>query len=221
MKKMAYSGWMIIWAFLAMLLLVQTGCSRSAPSRFYTLQPVRPAPVGGAALDGMTGAPVPNIGIVFVEIPDYLDRPEVVTRTGPNSLHIADYDRWGGDLRSDITRVLAEVLSSHFPERRAAVATGRRALMADYKVTVNVTRLDPVPGESVWLKASWFIAGKSGRTLVSRESDLNEPLRGRDAQSAVTAMSVAVDRLGNEIAGALKPVIAGPAVQKQTAAPDN
>lgn len=199
--------------------LVLSGCTiggTSKPSKFYTLNPVMPAMVDGMDGSGQTGIPEASIGILPVEIPDYLDRPEIVTRTRSNELHVAEFDRWGGDLRSDITRVLSETLSTQYPERRVAIITGRRIIPAEYRVAVNVTRLDAVPGRNVWLQAHWSILGEGGQILARHDSNLNVPVGGSDYPSVVAAMSNAVDRLGNQIAGALKPMLANAATRKES-----
>jgi len=211
--------WKTVLPIVALVHMALAGCigGASKPSRFYTLNPVRTAVVDGMDGSGQSGTPEASIGILPVEIPDYLDRPEIVTRTKLNELQLAEYERWGGDLRSDIARVLAENLSAQYPERRVAVITGRRILPVEYRVAVNVTRLDAVPGSNVWLQAHWSIVDEGGRVLARHDSNLNVPIRGRDYPSIVTAMSNAVDRLGNRIAGALKPLLASAAAENETA----
>lgn len=190
--------------------LVLGGCAgNTAASRFYTLDPVkRPAPEGTRA--PAADAAAVSVAITQLEIPDYLDRPEIVTRGPGNGLQVADYDRWGGDLRSDIGRVLAETISNRLSANRVIIGTAKRILPSDYRISVSVTRFDAVPGDRVWLRAQWAVTGKDGRTvLVRRESDLSEPMQGSDFRAIVAAMSRAVDRLGIEMAEGLRPIVAG------------
>ena len=64
---------------LSMYLLVSGGCASTKPSKFYTLSPLtiseratKPEPAGhGVAL-----------GVGPIELPEHLDRPQIVTRTG-------------------------------------------------------------------------------------------------------------------------------------------
>ncbi len=71
---------------------------------------------------------------------------------------------------------------------------------------MHVTRFDPIPGDVVRLKAVWTVLKKDGLQVVVRgESNLSEPILGRDYGATVAAMSLAVDHLGNEIADAVKP----------------
>ncbi|GAB6190600.1 PqiC family protein [Desulfocastanea catecholica] len=45
-----------------------------------------------------------------VEIPDYLNRPEIMTRKGRNTVELAEFNRWAGSFKESITAVLAENL---------------------------------------------------------------------------------------------------------------
>ncbi len=206
--KISNKGLLILFG-LVLLQLALGGCGRSVSSRFYTLSPVPVQPVGPASAIGDTGSTtLITIGIMPVEIPDYLDRPQIVTRNSENGLLLAEYDRWGGDLRTDIARVLAETLSAQLPPESVTILTGRRSTPADYNIAVQVKRFEPVPGSNIWLYAQWAITEKQGQpVLIRRHSDLHEPVAGQGYPETVDAMSRAVDRLGMEMATALAPVL--------------
>src|SRR5512143_2318980 len=85
-----------LWWSLACASLAVAGCvGTSRPSRFYTLAP---AEVHESAVATWNGAP---LAIGPVEIPDYLDRQQIVTRTAEDELVVSDFDRWGGALERD------------------------------------------------------------------------------------------------------------------------
>ena len=190
------------------LLLILVGCGRTAPSRFYTLSPVHSA-LPTAAPGDMGKTSQTTIGILPVEIPDYLDRPEIVTRKNDGGLSLEEYDRWGGDLRNDIARVLGETLAAQLPRDRVTILTGRRSTPADYNIFVQVRRFEPIAGEKIWLRAQWTVTEISGQTvLLRRDADLYEPIKGQGFPETVAAMSHAVDRLGQEMVAALKPALA-------------
>lgn len=111
---------------LALLLsfLLLAGCA-SKSSKFYTLDPAARMPSSGPVPVAPPG-PASSISLVSVEIPDYLDRPQIVTRNEKGGLEIAEFDRWAGELQKDIARVLAETMSASLPESRVFVLTGRR-----------------------------------------------------------------------------------------------
>lgn len=204
-----HAPWRIPLLGLLPLLLLLGGCGSTKSSRFYTLNPVTTTNPGLSVQPTPPSTAPSSVAILPVEIPDYLDRPQIVTRNPNNGLEVAEFDRWAGDLQRDIARVLAETMSARLPENSVFVMTGSRAIPADYRVVVHVTRFDPTPGDAVVLKAVWTVLGKDGRRILARgESNLSEPIQGRDYDATVAAMSRTVDRLGMEIAGAMQPMLA-------------
>ena len=92
------------------------GCfGTSQSSRFYTLTP--PADRSGLGSTGLDTAVV----IGPVTIPDYLDRRQIVTRSGRNEIVLAEFDRWGGSLDGEITRVLVAGLADRLNSAHIAV----------------------------------------------------------------------------------------------------
>ena len=72
-------------------ILALTGCAGSESVRYYVLSATPAGPVGAAVRD------IP-VGVGPVELPEYLDRPQIVTRTSQNELNVADFDRWAESL---------------------------------------------------------------------------------------------------------------------------
>ena len=60
-----------------------------------------------------------------VAIPDYLDRPQILTRSGPSELQLAEFERWAGSLEKDVSRVLAENLSTLLEKDHVIVLRSR------------------------------------------------------------------------------------------------
>ena len=75
---------------------------RADPSRFFVLTPLADAaPSSG-------GERVASLGLGPIHLPRYLDRPEIVTRVGPNEVKPALFDYWGGSLTRQFETVLAQ-----------------------------------------------------------------------------------------------------------------
>ncbi len=183
-------------------LLVLGGCVASPPSKFYTLSPAAPQNISEPAV-GTASQKV--IGIAAVEIPDYLDRPEIVTRTSQNQLFLAEFDLWGGSLKADIHRVLAENLCALLSPNGFSVVTWRPGVQTNYRITFHVTRFDIRPGREVLLASQWIVSDKDGRTnLLVRSATITERIRTDDLTGAVEAMSSALGRLSQEVAGRMR-----------------
>jgi uncharacterized lipoprotein YmbA len=181
------------------------GCGSSAPARFYALSPV----MGNATPGKNSAVPTPfTVGVGPVEIPDFLERPNIVTRNGENGLEIAEYDRWAGSLKQDITRTLIQDLSAFLPPG-VSVLFWKRSIPMDCRVTVEVTRLDVIPGRTVLLRGQWAIFGREPKVpLTMRSGAFTEHLAGTDYSTAVTGIGKAVGQMSEAIAADIEAAMA-------------
>jgi uncharacterized protein len=185
-------------AAISILASTLVACGSSAPTRFYTLSPMAPEKPVVADVSGNHRTVV---GVGAVEIPDYLDRPQVVTRTSQNQLVLSECDLWGGSLKADVNRIILEDLTRVLPPERFSVVTMKRGVPIDCRVTVSIIRLDVGLEEGVVLHAQWVLAGRDGNgDGAFRSTRLTEPTTTKDIQGAVAAMSLALGRLSGEIA---------------------
>lgn len=180
------------------IFLMLSGCASTEASRFYTLStlsdenvpPQEPAAAGRV-----------SIGIVPIVIPDYLDRPQIVTRSGLNELKLAEYDRWAGSLSENITMAVRENLSLLLRTDHVFEYPWNPSLTVDYKIAINVTRLESVPGDHVTLRALWTVlGGKENRALITRVTDIKEKLNAPGYDAIVAAISRAFAGLSRQIA---------------------
>lgn len=169
------------------------GCATTPQSRFYTLTPLASAETKQPSTVSVNVAPV--------EIPDYLDRPQIVTRDGRNGLVLAEFDRWAGSLGENISVVLAEDLALHLGTDHVFVNSGAPIDAGDYSVTMRVLRLDALPGDHVLLKAQWTLfCGPGGKKAVTRVSNITERLNDSSYDTMVAAVNQAVEKVSREIA---------------------
>jgi uncharacterized lipoprotein YmbA len=142
-----------------------------------------------------------SVSIAPVEIPDYLDRPQIVTRDGRNELKLAEFDRWGGALRDNIAAVLAENLALLLDSDRVYVYPRTRAEKADYEVAMRVLRLDCAPGDKVLLKAQWVVTtGQEKKEIATHISTFTESLNDSRYDTLVAAISQTLALISREIA---------------------
>jgi len=189
---------------MAILLTLFSGCGTTRPSRFYTLNPLQT--LESAKQVALPGPPI-SIGIAPVEIPDYLDRPQIVRRTDKSELFIDEFDRWAGSLDDDIARVLSENLSILLSQEHVLILTGGGAAPVEHRIVVKVSRFDLMPDDTALLKSQWTVFGKDGRIILIRESNFSEHIDGVDYGARIAAMSRAIEMLSRDIAEAMKPLI--------------
>jgi uncharacterized lipoprotein YmbA len=144
------------------------------------------------------------IGVGPVELPQYLNRPEVVTGNTPTELQSETFSQWAEPLETNFARILAENLAILLTTERVAMYPWKGPVPIDYQVVVEVTQFLGEPGGQVSLAAFWRIVGANGRdVLVSRATRYSEPVGGRGYDALATAMSRTVATLSQDIAAAL------------------
>ena len=179
------------------------GCARSASVNYYILHSMQgPAPQTRNA--GPEQCMVVAVGPV--NIPAYLDRPQIVTRSSADTLQFAEFDRWGEPLDKNLVRVLADNLSALLSGAQVCVFPWPRSMPVRYQVTLDIVHLEKTPDGGVILDASWNVLGNNGKkVLVTRRSRVSEPVEGAAGFSGVAAAeSRAVETLSREIAAVVE-----------------
>jgi hypothetical protein len=184
-------------ALAALCALSLAGCLGGPAPHFYALRSSS-GEAAGAAL-----APRPELGLAVgpLELPRYLDRPELVTQDDSNRLTVLDAHRWGGSLRTDILRVVADDLGRLLGTARVGVYPAEPRFRADYRVLLDVRDLQGMPGERVILLARWTIASmRDGSALAVEESRIEVPVASGSYEDLVAADSAAIGTLSRRIA---------------------
>ena len=194
---------MLLACFLAPAL---AGCigGKSPASRFYTL-----APQGNVSIPVRSG---PDVLLMVgpVSVPDYLDRQQIVTRSGRNEIVIDEFNRWGGSFEGEVTRALVAGISNRLAPGSVEVLPWKPvALFAaarTYLLPISIARFDGVPGEMVVLNARWeVVMKKDGKDEPLRLSEvtITEKIDGPGYDALVAAMQNALDRFGKELADSI------------------
>ena len=188
-----------------------TGCAgQSQPSDFYVLTYAED-PAGEAA--AMTMREGIGVGVGPIELPQYLDRSQIVVRGGGNSLELEEFKRWGGRLKDNFTTVLAETLSSELSTDRVSIFPTSAPARLEYQVIVNVTAFETTrDGQSI-LDARWSVVDARRQDVVAMaRSSLRQDVDAGSApldsdvdfDAVAAAMSRNVAALGRDIAAQIK-----------------
>ncbi|HKD42874.1 MAG TPA: PqiC family protein [Myxococcaceae bacterium] len=191
--------------FACAMIFALAGClGSSRPSRFYTLATLQ---IGNGSGSTATDA---TLAIGPVEIPSYIDRQQIVTRTGANELVVAEFDRWAGSLESEISGSLVATLRDRLESQQIAVAPWRSAILSGvgttYRAAVSVSRFDGVPGQTVVLQGRWELIAQSGgkeESLGVREATVTEKIDDASYDALVAAMQRVLVRFGQQMADAV------------------
>ncbi len=180
------------------LMIFTAGCASPKASRFYALNSMEGRDVG-QTLDLEVKGKVVSIG--HVSIPSILDRPQLVAYSGNNEVELSEFDRWAGNLKDDISRVLIDDLSVLISDEGISVVSWRHPVSTDYRIDINIIRFGSVSDREVVLSARWTVLeGKDNRVIHIHESSLRELTDGAGQAEAVAAMSRAVGKLSRELA---------------------
>lgn len=176
--------------------LLLAGCA-SPPTSFYVLSPI--AAPGPAAATGLA------VGLGPVELPDYLDRPQIVTRNSRNQIDLAEFAHWGEPLQDNFIQTLAENLARLPPGQQVSLYPWRRATPLDYQIKIKVIRFDRENGGDSVLDTRWSIlSGDGGRELLSRASRYAVAPQGDDYEATVAAMNETLALFSRDIVAALR-----------------
>ena len=188
-----------------LFLLILGGCGSTQPSRFYTLHTIGNHDVGTQSTPADHNI---SVAIGPIDIPDYLDRPQIVSRTSQNELTLSEFDRWAGSLKDDIVRVLSKNLTQLLSQSSVSILPWGMYNASTYRVTVNIRRFDSMPEGNILLDAQWTIFGKGGMEIPHvRESIITEPVPAKTYDAKVSAMSGALAKLSSDIAEGIKGVL--------------
>ena len=197
---------------LIILGAVLSGCittNPSQPAKFYLLSPMSESK---KAPQVETGEGCFAIGVGPVRIPQYLNRPQIVSRKSTIELFLDEFNKWAEPLEDNFTRVLAENLANILHTEPIAIFPSRGSIPVDYRVTVDVIRFDGMMGKDITLIARWAIFGKEREELLSiRRSVYTEPAGENTYKILVLAKSRAIEKLSKDIAAAIKELISGKA----------
>lgn len=173
--------------------LLVTACfgGYSPDSRFYNLQVIG----NGEAISDK----VLSIGINDVNLPDYLDKPQIVVfEEGTPQMGISELNRWGEPLDSMIQRIIAADMSVYLPQSEIKART---LLMEhfDYIIDIQIVRFDMVWNDKAVLEAWWYISNAQGNIIYKKKELLSEKI-GRSFDDFAEAEGRLLGQMSYEIA---------------------
>lgn len=184
MKRSLYVGLLAMTALL--------GCSSTPQPFFYTLDngPASPSP------QGMT----PSVVLTQTSLPELIDRPQLIVRTGNNQVRISEQHRWAEPLRREIPRVLANDLGQLLGSSRViALPIDAQGFTADFRVSLDIQRLEASDKNGADIDLLWRIEDRQGKTITGR-STLREATISEDYVALVAAQRRALSRVAVDIA---------------------
>ncbi len=171
-----------------------TACA-SAPTRFFTLDPVTPSQPLAAAYPG------PPVKVQAVNIPPALDREELVSETAPGVVRVHDLEHWEAPLGLTARQVLVQDLAGRLP---AATVLGPASPGGESVVALSVDIVSFRAGpEGAQMQASWaasLAGGAAPQVYRSPLTTLQGPGASPDGAGTAQAFSALLGQLSDQIA---------------------
>jgi len=198
-----------IGIFLIISLVVLGGClgkGTQDPTKYYLLQPMASSVTGdqtGAEDSGF------SVGVGPIRMRQYLDRPQIVTRTGENEVYIDTFQNWAEPLGDNFSAILTANLSVLLETNKLILwPFGKKVKHVDYQVLVDVIRFDGVLGGEAVLSARWYVVshkeGMKVEEMIPKRSTFTAPLEGDSYEDLVAAMSKTLEDFSREVADVIK-----------------
>ena len=183
--------------YTGLMLLLLGGCAgHRGPVSYYVLS---------AASDGYAreaSATVRTVSLSVIDIPQYLNRPQIVLRDPDGvEMKINNSLRWGEDLRTGITNVLCADLTARLAPSGGSAGPMAPGVIGGKRVLVEIRRFDGDLGGKSVLDAVWTLRDGEDRTST-RTFSASAPA-GTTVRELVLSLSSLLDELAAEIHGGL------------------
>ena len=201
------------WGMLLAGAVWLAGCASTPPASFHALSPLPEARDRQASLtEGEF-----SLGIGPVTLPDFLDRPQLVTRPGANRLEVDEFQRWGGSLRADIVNILGENLAHLLGTSQVLILPTEVRVPVRYRLIADILRFEPGDDGQAHLKVRWALIDPAAETTrAMRESSYRQPYVSADPDSQVAALSACLGAFSREVAATLQGLPMSPRAASET-----
>ena len=184
----------------ALVAVLLVGCAHTPKPHYYVLSGPREV-TNSAVRSG------PPIGLGPITLPDYLDRPQIVTRASDSRLALSNEHRWAEPLAASFSRALLAHLEQALPTQDIVLHPWRSSLDIARQVQIEVTRFERGADGSFRLGARWSVSAAGSNTdSGTRQNDIEIPVaaKGDDYDALLAAANSAVAALATSIATQLQ-----------------
>jgi len=151
-------------SLIVSFIILLSACGSSPKTHFYMLNTHSPAEKV-INNDGNL-----RIGLWKIKLPELLDRQEIITRTGPYTIELADFHQWAGGLGNNITQLIADELSQNLKTDRVVISPWSSYRKNQYQIKIHISRFDGVLGGESILSGSWSLLNAAGDKEITRDA---------------------------------------------------
>ncbi|WOO42890.1 PqiC family protein [Rubellicoccus peritrichatus] len=181
-----------------------SGCSlggKSKPANFYVLTalPEDTETIVPAEVE------IPQLGVGQVQIPAFLDRPQMVTSVAENQIALSEFNRWGESFQAGITRVFRENLAVLLGGAEVSAFPWLQPFPRDYVIHLVVLEFEAATyRDEIFLRVMYRITdSKQTESFIVEEVEYTRPIQGDEIEGysrIADAMSKTLEDLSRDIA---------------------
>ena len=187
----------IATVIITVSILIISGCARTPPPTYYQLE--EPANIQLSGIERGVA-----VGVGPLNLPSYLDRPQIVTRATEHRLELSEFNRWAEPLKESILRVIAVNLSNKLESTRVFGLPRRDSgVPLEFKVEISIARFDGKLGGEVLLVARWILTDQDSQLISTKVSIIREQSSGAGYDELIQAQNKTLRTLSDEIAEAI------------------
>lgn len=180
-----------------LVVLLATGCGQRPDPNLYVMAPAPDVP----SRAGPAAEPV--VAVARVRLPEYLDRSQLVSRSGSNALVVDDDNRWGEPLSDSVPRVLSENLSHYLPGGRVVTPEEARGQKVPYEYVLALDAYEPDGNGNAVMRGHWLLRDtRKGAVVAEGVIDEQRPMASKKAPDAVAALNENLNDASRQIAEA-------------------
>lgn len=177
-------------------MLLVSSCSlgrKSAPSQFYVLD----QKAEGIVEENLNDL---RMGIGPIDIPGYIDRPQIVTKTESAELQLAEFERWAEPMGEMFTRTLAENIKAITDSQRIHSYPWLPNLEIDYRINAKVIKFENNAKGDALLAVHWQLINTNDKSIVKNiDSEFNAHAKDASYPARVAALNDALAQFAQEI----------------------
>lgn len=184
------------------LALLTASCSSSPRVDYYTLQPI-------AGRVEVAPANARILGLGPLEVPGYLDRPQLVTQTSGGKVNVDEFNRWAEPLAVALPRILTANLDELLDSVVVVGFPYGAQVQPDLRLTGQVIRFDTDQSGEAVLEVQWGVLDdKANSVLTSRRTRYTaQASSARDPEAVVEAMNQTLTAFSRDIASQLSTLL--------------
>jgi uncharacterized lipoprotein YmbA len=183
-----------------LFILVLAGCLSvpdSPEPRFYMPQAVDK----NQTVQTFAISPNTYIGLGPIRIPEYLNRPQMVTVDKEGMLKVAQFDRWGEPLDFALSRAISQDLAMMLPGSIVEIFPWNLSAPIKYKVSADIIQIEGQLDKNLFFLAQWSVTDlERKQMLLTKTYEFSFAIIPQDYLGLSKAVSQACASLSSQIA---------------------